>query len=478
MSGLLIAESQTHVLGTVGYVAIAGGALWMSDRQNQIHLVAVSATLLLIAGYILAVSLYPPENQDTYLVNRASAVVVVWFAYYFTLRYRKTQEREHTHRIELEEQKIAGERLKSSLELHEAIARNFPVGWIGILDENLAYVVAGGKGLGRAGISASDIIGKAFSVVSRSDKAESHLKRALEGRNVAFEIDFGSRTFEIHASPLHSSGRTTWILIVVHDITTVKETETRLIETLEKERELGELKSRFVTMASHEFRTPLTTIMSSASLLSKYSGEKYEKQKDAHIERIKRSVKQLTDTLHDFLSITRLEEGGLQPNYTPIDLRDFLTEVAEEAESLKHDNQQLIVRQSKDVTLVTDRHLLKAILQNLTSNAFKYSHAEGHVILQAEVQSGQVNLSVTDHGIGILAEDKEHVFDRFFRGKNAANIQGTGLGLCIAKKYASLLGGAITFTSKANESTTFTIRIPVRKPDGPTFSRFHTPLLF
>ena len=460
MLGLLVVESFTHVLGTVGYVAIAGSALWISKHQKQIQLITISATVLLIAGYIFAISLQHPADEATFLVNRASAIIVIWFAHFFTLQYRKTQESEHRQRIELEDRKLAGERLRSSLEIYEAIARNFPVGWIGILDENLAYIVADGKGLGRIEKKATDVIGNNFSSVLETDKAEIYLKKALEGKSVGFEISFSNRTFEINASPFLGRQNTRWILVVVHDITTLKETETGLIKALEKERALGEMKSRFVTMASHEFRTPLTTIMSSTSLLSNYSGDKYMKEKAMHITRIKQSVKLLTGILDDFLSLGRLEDGDLQPNYKSINLQEFLEEVANETESLKHGNQQLIVKHSGEVKIVSDRHFLKAILYNLLSNAFKYSHTEGQVTLEAEAQNDLVNLRLTDFGIGILLEDQEHVFDRFFRGQNAVNIPGTGLGLCIVKKYVALMQGTITFTSKAEDSTTFTVQIP------------------
>ncbi len=277
MLGLLAIEIFTHVLGTVGYIAIAVYALWLLEDRNQILFISISATVLLIIGYVFAISLQHPTDQGTFFVNRVSALIVIWFAYYFTLRYRKTQENERTQRIELEERRLAEERLRSSLEIYKAIARNFPVGWIGILDESMLYVVADGKGLGHAGINATDVIGKNFSNIIETNAGEPYLKEALEGKIVSFEINYNNRTLEVHASPFHVHQKKKWVLVVVHDITTLKETEAGLVKALEKERALGEMKSQFVTMASHEFRTPLATILSSASLLSNYSGDKYEK---------------------------------------------------------------------------------------------------------------------------------------------------------------------------------------------------------
>ncbi len=150
----------------------------------------------------------------------------------------------------------------------------------------------------------------------------------------------------------------------------------------------------------------------------------------------------------------------MQPNYESIDLTEFLEEVANETEALKHGNQQLVIKHSGEMRIVSDRHFLKAILHNLFSNAFKYSHSDGQVTFETEARNDLVNLRVTDFGIGILQEDQEHVFERFFRGQNVVNIPGTGLGLCIVRKYVALMQGTVTFTSKAEDSTTFIVHIP------------------
>jgi DNA integrity scanning protein DisA with diadenylate cyclase activity len=137
MLGLFAGEIYTHILGNVAYVAIAAYALWRAKDHQEIHVIVIGATVLLIVGYFFAISMQQPADQATFLVNRASAIVVIWFAHYFTLRYRKTRENENRQRIELEERKLDQERLRSRLEIYQAIACNFPVGWIGILDGNL-----------------------------------------------------------------------------------------------------------------------------------------------------------------------------------------------------------------------------------------------------------------------------------------------------------------------------------------------------
>jgi signal transduction histidine kinase len=194
----------------------------------------------------------------------------------------------------------------------------------------LTYIVANGRGLGQVENGTTDLVGKKFSGTLDADEAEAYLREAREGKNVGFEASFNNRTFEVNAVPFPGHQKRKWIMAVVYDITTLKETEAGLVKALEKERVLGEMKSRFVTMASHEFRTPLTTIMSSASLLANYIGESYAKEKGTHITRIKRSIKLLTDMLDNLLSFGRLEDGELKPNYELFSLIEFLNEVTRE----------------------------------------------------------------------------------------------------------------------------------------------------
>lgn len=458
---LLVIEIRTHVLGTVGYVALAGSALWLSERKSQLLTITICASILLITGYLLAISLNHPKDQTTFVVNRLAALVVVWSALYFTLRHRDTQARELKHRQELEEIRLEEERLKSSLKIYQAIARNFSVGWIGILDENLTYVVADGKGLTRVGLSANKITGQSFTHVFRSEVLRSSLEEARGGQNVKFEVQLNGRTLEVVACPLLGIHKDQWILVVVHDITTLKETEGQLVKALERERKLGEMKSQFVTMASHEFRTPLATILSSASLLSAYTGDKLEKDKGKHIARIKHSVRQLTDILSEFLLLQRLEEEGVKLYREEISLPLFLDELRSETELLKQDAQQeLTIAHTGKETLVSDPQVLKKILYNLMSNAFKFSPGNGLVTLEAVVQNGFAQFHVSDAGIGIRSEDREHIFKKFFRGQNAANIQGVGLGLTIVDHYIKAMPECeISFSSVPEKKTVFTVSV-------------------
>lgn len=455
-------ELTAHVLITVAYIGLAGYTFWMTEKSRQMIVVGLSATVLMTLGYVLVIDRIVEANQLTVFVNRVMAIIVVWFAYYFTVRYRKTVSDELRQRNEIAERELREERLRSSQEMYKAIAQNFPEGWIGVLDEDLKYVFADGKGLDRMLLRADDLVGKRFKETVRSELAEEQLKKAQHGMSVSVEIECNNRTCEVNAGPFLNGHEGNWILVVVHDITELKKTETELIKALDKERELGELKSRFVTLASHEFRTPLTTILSSSFLLESYTGEKYEKEKSTHIGRIKRSVKILTEMLNDFLSLGRLEEGEIKTRTEEINLFRFLEDMTKEVESLRRGDQMLTVKHIGVADIISDRQLLRNIIYNLASNAFKYTHHEDQVFIDTSVVDGNLTIRITDHGMGIPEEEQKYIFKRFYRAHNSTHIQGTGLGLNIVRKYVNLLGGTIHFESRPEESTVFTVQIPVK----------------
>ncbi|MDH5609044.1 MAG: PAS domain-containing sensor histidine kinase [Cyclobacteriaceae bacterium] len=232
-------------------------------------------------------------------------------------------------------------------------------------------------------------------------------------------------------------------------------------QSLAKERDLNELKSRFVSMASHEFRTPLSSILSSVSLIQKYIEVGQTDKTLRHIERVKGSVKNLTDILNDFLSLGRLEEGKIQLLKQRISLGEYIQQVLSDLDGILKPGQKYQYETiSLPIDITVDEKLLKNILTNLLSNATKYSPENSQILLSIEEQEEQVKIHITDYGMGIPAEEQIHMFERFFRAKNATNIQGTGLGLNIVKKYVDLLHGTISFVSQLGKGTTFTLSLP------------------
>lgn len=241
----------------------------------------------------------------------------------------------------------------------------------------------------------------------------------------------------------------------------LEKSQEELSEALSKEKELGEIKSRFVSMASHEFRTPLSTILSSANLLSRYTKTEDQDKRDKHIKRTKDAVKHLNILLEDFLSVGKLEEGKIRAEPALFALRELLEEVTEEMQSLAKPGQSIHCQYSGDQSIDSDKGLVKNILINLLSNAIKFSEEGASIELEAQaVPGGGAAISVRDKGIGISAEDRQHLFSSFFRGTNAVNIEGTGLGLHIVRRYLGLLQGTVSLESELGEGTLVTVELP------------------
>lgn len=254
-------------------------------------------------------------------------------------------------------------------------------------------------------------------------------------------------------------------LILREALQELERSQDELSEALSKEKELSEIKSRFVSMASHEFRTPLSTVLSSAALLSHYTQTEDQEKRDKHIKRIKDAVKHLNDLLEDFLSLGKLEEGKIRAEPAGFEVREFLDDVVEDMRSLAKSGQQIHCEYDNGETFVSDKRLLKNILINLLSNAVKFSPEGADIWLRAaHLPGGGLTIAVKDQGIGISREDQQHLFSSFFRGGNALNIEGTGLGLHIVKRYVDLLGGDVHLESAIGEGTCITMELPLSPP--------------
>jgi PAS domain S-box-containing protein len=240
----------------------------------------------------------------------------------------------------------------------------------------------------------------------------------------------------------------------------VAERTAELKLALDREKELNEMKSRFVSMASHEFRTPLSAVLSSASLIEQYFSVEHESKRKKHVDRIKSSVKNLTDILNDFLSLDKLEQGKVDVAQDLFDLEEFAADTIDEVSGLLKKGQEVSCRYTGNKQVMHDKRILRNVLLNLLSNASKYSDEEKIIGLAIHTSEDSVTLVVTDEGIGIPEEEQKNVFEKFFRARNAINIQGTGLGLNIVKRYVELMGGTISFVSSKNQGTSFIVTLP------------------
>lgn len=232
-----------------------------------------------------------------------------------------------------------------------------------------------------------------------------------------------------------------------------------MARSLAKERDLNELKSRFVTMASHEFRTPLSTVLSSAYLLEKYVTTDDQPKRKRHIERIISSVNMLTDTLNDFLSVGKIEEGKITLKPMSFNIKEHITDIIKEMKNIQKNGQHITYEHKGAEMIWLDPAILKHIVMNLVSNAIKFSPENSLTKVKSEMSDKhQLVLMIKDHGIGISKEDQKHLFERFHRGSNVTNIQGTGLGLHIVAKYTELLNGKIKCTSELEKGTEFILK--------------------
>ncbi len=246
-------------------------------------------------------------------------------------------------------------------------------------------------------------------------------------------------------------------------VAALQQAKEEVSQSLIKEKELSQLKSRFVSMASHEFRTPLSSIQLSASLINKYAEPFHNLNIAKHIGKIKNSVGNLTGILNDFLSLERLEAGKTEPVYTRFDLVTFAEEITEEMQLVAKQKQHIIYQHTGTESFITlDQALLKNCIINLIGNAIKYSGENTFIEFNTEIRASQFIVTVKDNGIGIPESDHKHLFEAFFRAHNTGNIPGTGLGLNIVTRYVGLMNGKIKFESKVNQGTSFTITFPIK----------------
>ena len=255
---------------------------------------------------------------------------------------------------------------------------------------------------------------------------------------------------------------------VVLDVTTqieieqkVKERTLELTNSLNREKELNEMKTRFVSYASHELRTPLSCILSSLSLIEMYKKTSQQENRAKHFKQISSSVNDLKNIMDEFLAMALLEKTDIGKEITWFNLPDLFESIIEEVSGITNAKQQNIeYLHEGDILIHSSEKILKNILLNLFSNASKYSHSGSSIHLFSSVINSRVTFSVKDHGIGIPQDDQKKLFSDFFRASNVEGIQGTGLGLNIVKKYVELLGGNISFISEVGEGTTFTVEFP------------------
>ncbi len=358
--------------------------------------------------------------------------------------------------------------LEESQRFYKTIARNFPDGTITVLDRNLNYIFVDGRELALEGLNADELLGRPY--LNRypaeiKHEIKSNLLDIFKGNNATFDVTLSGQNYVMHGVPLENTGGVVnEILLVKQNITKLKVAEENMRMALEKEKLINELKSRFVTLASHEFRTPLSTILSSTELIGEYiehDGENaaiIKEKNRKHLKRIKTSIQNMVSILNSFLSLEQLEQGKATTHPTHFDVKDFSNEIIDEIQSkLKNGQKIKYIHNTSDSQVFMDHLMLKNVVLNLLANAIKYSPENSSINYTTFVSTEGLEFTVEDHGIGIPENEQSNLFERFFRAKNTLNIEGTGLGLSIVKKYIDILNGHISFYSRENEGSTFKV---------------------
>ena len=311
--------------------------------------------------------------------------------------------------------------------------------------------------------------------VAQFKKLIAPLQQGQKGK-ITFETthqrkDGSTYPVEVHLQ-LSTMGEDSVFVAIIIDITerknytkklekTVKERTKQLTEALAKEKELNELKTRFLSLVSHEFKTPLSSILTSITLLGKYTQTEQQEKRDKHVTTIRNKVKYLDTILNDFLSVERLESGKINYNLEQFPLSKVVNEVLYDANMLLKAGQKIRYPENiDDLVIKFDEKTLELVLSNLIHNAIKYSPEDSTIDVMVKNGAANIQLQVIDEGIGIPLEEQKHIFDRYFRARNALLTQGTGIGLNIAKQHLENLGASLTFKSEENKGSVFTIHIP------------------
>ena len=316
-----------------------------------------------------------------------------------------------------------------------------------------------------------DLLGYSFySLFTEEDQEEFRKKRnqlfkegflAFEKR-LNYSSDSSKDLIFFESTSRSAFGKAAGIVGVILDITEIKESERKTLNALNAEKELTELRTKFFSHASHEFRTPLTTIQSSVELISMLNPKLFTQDNNPHVEQIFTSISYMQELLDDILTINKADTGKFISNLEVLNLFEFINSLKEEVESNDKFNHQInLTGENKSQTIIGDKKTLRLIFSNLITNSLKYSPAHSTISIKVYQSDCYMAVRITDNGIGIPIEEQGHIFEPFFRASNAGDVKGTGLGLSLVKKLVDQHQGTIDFHSVPNKETEFIVSLPM-----------------
>jgi len=377
--------------------------------------------------------------------------------------------------------KVAEIKLQNSQALFRAIVEQAAVG-ISLVSPTGKFMEVNQKFCDLLGYKRQELMEMTFQEITDPSYLQEdleHYRKLLSGEISSFSLekcfirkDKAKQWAALTVSGVYDdNGSMKFDIGVLQDISDRKLAEAEVLKSLEKERELNELKSRVISMISHEYRTPLTIICSSAELLERYGPKWDEPRRSTHFERIQNSVQHLTELVNDVLFLNRAEADRLDFSPAPLDVVSFFQTLFPELQDAFESQSERDRIHPLEVdyppgnpNCTVDERLLRQIVTNLFSNALKYSLEEQPVQCQIRCEAGQLVFSIRDRGIGIPTEDQPYLFDSFHRAANVGTIPGTGLGLSIVRKCIEVHSGKIEVESTEGEGTCFTVTLPAPSP--------------
>lgn len=419
------------------------------------------------------------ETRVIEQLARSVAIAIRQSEYYHQLQAdieaRKGYEQHLQQLNDALEQKVAertAELQQSELKFRSLVEQTND--WVWELDDQFCFSYVNPRATEMLGYAASEIVGHRFSNFMAEDEAirfSTILSHLIQQRQPFTQIEASALhaegkpvVLEISGSPIFDAeGQFQGYRGITRDITERKQIEVNIRKALTREKELSDLKTRFISMASHEFRTPLTTILASAETLERYSHKFTPEKQQTILRRIQSSVHHVIGLLNDVLTVGKTEAGKLTCNPAPLNLKQFCQDLIEELQFAYTDPISPIELrcQGKTFQAMADEKLLRHILINLLSNAIKYSPDHQPIAVSLTCADEATVFEVQDRGIGIPAADQAQLFEAFHRADNVGNISGTGLGMVIAKRAAEAHQGRIAFTSTVGVGTTFTVTLPL-----------------
>jgi len=374
---------------------------------------------------------------------------------------------------ELNEQLMLHKKLEQSLQYSRSFLNkiiNMVSSPIFVKDGSHAYIMANESLCHLLGKSKYEILGKNEFDLFETETAQMNydvdeilLRREINSKQYQMETEINGqkKIIVMNKEFYEDENKEKFIVCSAMEITKIVQAEEEVLKALHKEKELNEMKSKFVSMVSHEYRTPLTSIMSSVELIDMFGEEMPLEEKKKHYNRIYTCIKNLTNMLTDILTLNKAEAGKTVFNPVNVEIVEFCKRLAEEEMiNFKSRVKIQIVSSAEFATVVVDTKLLTLIFRNLLSNSIKYSPEGSTVFFSLEIKQENILFSVKDYGKGIPMEEQHRLFEVFFRAKNVMTIPGSGLGLSIVKRCVDLHGGEISFTSEENKGAEFRVLIP------------------